>query len=298
MALESVIQVLSISSIKAFICLIRPFFIGICYIYNSTIDGSTLYGGASKEWYLYLGLLVVLIPVQIVLDSAALYLVDALFKYSTLDYLRFCQYRVGISKEDWIMNNALLDVALEKSYRSIDAWCFSDQFYYCVGADGWGGLLVIVGFQIITQNGYNIFSDPFTALFMAIMFIIGRIGRSICRLFSVIFKVWVKKKVVEPKAFSNKLNLENYMMKEWNEFEHDAVRHNLLMSKKDWIIENLPSFVSKDQFKEDNGFLIKVHKRLEDIIRKEEIEVVRKNLIEKNTYVRDLNLGSQSEGLR
>ena len=120
---------------------------------------------------------------------------------------------------------------------------------------------------------------------MTCMFIIGRLGKEICRLFSVVFKIWAKKKIIEPKAFSNKLNLENYMMKEWNEYEHDSVRHNILTTKKDWIIDNLPSFVTKEQFKEDNGFLIKVHKRLEDIIRKEEIEVVRRNLIEKNTYV-------------
>lgn len=218
-------------------------------------------------------------------DSLSLYLVDALFKYNTLDYLRFCQYKISINKEDWLLTNALLDVSLEKEFRSIDAMCFSDQFYYCIGADGWAGILSLVGFQIITQNVYNLFADPWTALLMAIMFVIGRLGRSICRLFVVVFKIWTKKKIIEPKAFSNKLNLENYMMKEWNEYEHDSVRHSLLISKKDWIIEHLPSFVNQSQFKEDNGFLIKVHKRLEDIIRKEEIEVVRKNLIEKNTYV-------------
>lgn len=254
-------------------------------MYNSNIEGNRLYSKTFEQWYLYLGLLVLLIPVQLVLDSLSLYLVDALFKYSTLDYLRFSQYKVSTSKEDWLLTNAVLDVSLEKAYRSIDAMCFSDQFYYCTGADGWGGLLAAVGFQIITQNGYNLFSDPWTSLLMAIMFVLGRIGRAVCRLVAVVFKVWVKKKTVEPKAFANKLNLENYMMKEWNEFEHDAVRHNLIMSKKDWIIENLSAFVSKEQFKDDNGFLIKVHKRLEDIIRKEEIEVVRKNLIEKNTYV-------------
>lgn len=252
-----------------------------------------MYAQAFKEWYLYLGLLIVLIPVQIILDSASLYFVDAFFKFGCLNYLRFCQYKVTIRKEDWLLNNAVLDVSLEKSYRSIDAMCFSDQFYYCLGSDGWGGVLGVVGLQLITQNGYNLFGDPWCALFMAVMFVIGRLARFACRLVSVVFKIWIKKKTVEPKGFPNKLNLENYMMKEWNEFEHDSVRHSLLMSKKDWIIENLPSFVSKEQFKEDNGFLIKVHKRLEDIIRKEEIEVVRRNLIEKNTYVDLINSGSK-----
>lgn len=257
-----------------------------------------LYPAAYERWYFYLALLIVLIPIQVLLDSLSLYVADALFKYSALDYLRFCQYKITISKEEWLLTNAVLDVSLDKAFRSIDAMCFSDQFYYCVGADGWGGVLALVGFQIITQNNYNLFSDPWTALLMALMFLIGRIGRSVCRLVCVVFKVWVKKKVVEAKGFNNKLNLDNYMMREWNEFEHDSVRHSLLMSKKDWIIENLPVFVSKDQFKEDNGFLIKVQKRLEDIIRKEEIEVIRKNLIEKNTYVRGDDVGAQGQRAR
>lgn len=84
------------------------------------------------------------------------------------------------------------------------------------------------------------------------------------------------------------------MMKEWNMYEHDAVRHGLLNSRKDWIINNLPQFLTKDQFKEDNGFLIRVQKRLEDIMRKEEIEVVRKNLIEKNKYVKIINTGAKN----
>ena len=75
------------------------------------------------------------------------------------------------------------------------------------------------------------------------------------------------------------MNLDSYMDKEWNIYEHDAVRHALVQQKKEWLIENLNKFVTRERFKEDNGFLIKVHKRLEDIIRKEEIEVVRRNLI-------------------
>jgi hypothetical protein len=229
-----------------------------------------------------------------------MYLVDTLFSYNLLDYMRFCQYRITICKEDWLFTNALLDVSLEKIYRSLDALFFSDQFYYCVAVNGWGGILAIVGFQVIAQNQYNLFQDPWTAFMIILMLIIGRIGRAVCKLFSKVFKVWRKKKVVDPKQFVTKINLENYMMKEWNMYEHDAVRHSMLTTRKDWIIENLPQFVSKDQFREDNGFLIRVQKRLEDIIRKEEIEVVRKNLIEKNKYtpkVLDLDENGQNNAI-
>lgn len=240
---------------------------------------------ATSLWYFYLLFLVLLIPLQVFLDSFAMYLVDVLFSYNLLDYLRFCEYRISICKEDWLSTNAQLDVSLEKTYRSLDALFFSDQFYYCVASNSWGGILAVVGFQVITLNGYNLFQDPWTVLFLVIMFMAGRIGRAICKLISNVFKVWRKKKVVDSKQFATKINLENYMMKEWNMYEHDSVRHSLLTTRKDWIINNLPQFVSKEQFREDNGFLIRVQKRLEDIIRKEEIEVVRKNLIEKNKYV-------------
>lgn len=242
-------------------------------------------GSVATNWYWYTLILALLIPVQMGLDVLSMYIIDALFDYNVLDYLRFCQYRHRIRKEDWLLNNPTLDISLDKIYRSLDCLLFSDQYYYVVGINGWGQILAIVGFQIITANNYNMFEDPFSLMYMMVWAVIGRMGRFVCRLITTIFKIWQRPKINDVKQFNPKMNLDSYLMKEWNIYEHDAVRHSLVYNKKEWIIDNLPKFVTKDQFKEDNGFLIKVHKKLEDIIRKEEIEVVRKNLIEKNTYV-------------
>lgn len=242
--------------------------------------------GYAQNFWMYLGIMLATIPIQIVLDAVALYLIDAIHAYGMLDFMRFCKYRHGNRKEDWVFGvGMILDISVEKEFRSLDYLNFSDQYYFMVGVAIWGCIIGMTGIQIMTINSYNFFEDPLWFAFLMVIILFAFVGRLFCRFIQNYFKIWQAPKPTDSKAFNFAMNLENYMLKEWNMYEHDAVRHSLVENKKEWIIENLPKFITKDNFLEDNGFLIKVLKRLEDILRKEDIEVVRQNLVDKNAYV-------------
>ena len=283
---ESVLQLLLMFSSKAHMNIVKPLMMVILLVYQRTVSDEALYhSDTTQKWYLYLLFLLAMIPVQILLDSLSLYFVDVLYNYNILDYLRFCIYRYTNRKDDWMMNSAVLDISLGTIYRSLDVHCFSNQFYFCVGINAWGGILLMVGFQVMTLNSYNLFEDPFSLAFIIGLMVVGKIGHFASTLIRKALEIWVKSKVKDQKQFTPKMNLENYMMKEWNIYEHDAVRHSVLANKKEWIIDNMEKFVTKEHFKEDNGYLIRVHKKLEEIIKKEEIEEAKYNLITKNAYV-------------
>jgi hypothetical protein len=242
--------------------------------------------GYSDSFWIYFGILMATIPIQICLDAIAFYLIDAIHSYGMLDFMRFCKYRHANRKEDWVFGvSMILDISVEKEFRSMDYLNFSDQYYFMVGVANWGCIIGIIGIQIITLNSWNFFQDPLWFAFMMVIILLAFLGRLFCRFIQNFFKIWEAPKPADSKAFNFAMHLENYMLKEWNIYEHDAVRHSLVDAKKEWIIENLPKFISKENFVDDNGFLIKVLKRLEDILRKEDIEVVRHNLVEKNAYV-------------
>lgn len=292
---ESVLQLFLMFAAKAQVNVVKPLMMVILLVYQNTVIGADLYDpDVYRRWYLYALLLAALIPLQVLVDSFSLYLVDLLHTYNVLDYLRFCVYRFKNRRDDWILNSAVLDTSLGLVYRSTDVMCFSSQFHFCVGVNAWGGILALVGFQIMTLNGYNLFEDPFSLGFIFLLLLIGRVGRFGCKLVKNVFKIWAKPRPIDQKLFNTKMNLENYMMKEWNIFEHDAVRHSLVTHKKEWIVNRLDKFVSQEQFKEDNGFLIRVHKKLDDIIRKEEIEEAKKVLITNNTFVASVHPRSAS----
>ncbi len=292
---ESVLQLILMYSAKAQVAVVKPLMLLILLVYRNTVAGTDLYGADLYDrWYLYALLLLLFIPLQLLADSFSLYLVDLLHTYNVLDYLRFCLYRFKNRRDDWILNSAVLDTSLDVVYRSTDVMCFSSQYHFCVGVNAWGGILSLVGLQIMTLNGYNLFEDPFSPVFILLLLLLGRIGRFGCKLVKNVFKIWAKPRPMDQKLFSTKMNLENYKMKEWNVYEHDAVRHSLLSHKKEWIVNKLDKFVTKEQFKEDNGFLIRVHKKLDDIIRKEEIEEAKKALITDNTFVRSVEPGESA----
>jgi hypothetical protein len=236
-------------------------------------------------WYEDLGILLGAMALEIATQSVGLYLVDLIHGFRLLDYIQFSLYRHRTRKEEWIFTSYTLNISLDKIYRSLDCLYFTDQYYFLVAVSTCGGFLIILGLQILTINQYNIFNDPFSILMFFLMTLVGRIARFISKVVQSIFKPWSKEKSPDEKQFNTTMNLENYMLKNWNIYEHDVVRHHLIKQKKEWVIENLPNILKPDHFKDNNGFLIKVYKRLEDIIKKEEIEILRSNLISKNTFI-------------
>lgn len=70
------------------------------------------------------------------------------------------------------MDSYLLDTSLEVQYRSLDVLCFSNQFYYIISLLAWGMVLVVLALQVVTINKYNTFNDPFSVIFLLLIFIL------------------------------------------------------------------------------------------------------------------------------
>ena len=89
----------------------------------------------------------------------------------------------------------------------------------------------------------------------------------------------------EKKSFGINFQLEHYAQKNIDIYNDDSVRIRFLQKNKEWILKRLKHIISYNDFKANNGQLIKIYKNLDDIAKKEQIEIVRKDLIEKNKFV-------------
>lgn len=75
------------------------------------------------------------------------------------------------------------------------------------------------------------------------------------------------------------------MMDNINKFSDDAIRKYYVKMNKGVLAEKIDKYVEKSDFTKDEGYLMLVSKQLEDINKKEEIETIRKKLVEQNTYI-------------
>lgn len=222
---------------------------------------------------------------HIIVDALVIYLLDCIHTFNVYDYLKFCNFRFSRRKDNWLYGvSAEQDISLERSYRSLDALCFSDQYYFIIGLETWGVLHCVYGFQVIFWNGYNFFNDSLALPFIFLVLIVALLWRLFGSFLGNMINIWRRPKSKASKTFQLKLVLENYLVQNVNKFREEIVRGRFVKDHKPFVLQNLPNFVKKEDFIRDGGFLTKVYKNLEDITKKEDIEVVRKKLVEQNFY--------------
>jgi hypothetical protein len=225
------------------------------------------------EWdskkLIYFLITVLLTVLQPVIDGLILYCLDYLYKFNLLDYLMYSKYKFTNRRDNWILNNYIIDISLDKKYRSLDLLCFSDQFYFMVSLGALGIILNIFAMQIMSINKYSAFKDPFSMVFLAIVAFIFRILNPVARMFEKLLKLWDKKKKRDNKQFNLRLSFEGYMMSSTNIHTDDTIRNYYVKLNKGKLAENIETFIGKNDYSKNEGYLMLVTKKLEDINKKE-----------------------------
>ena len=93
------------------------------------------------------------------MDIFILHILEIVHGYRIYDYFTYCNYRFNCRQTRWL-TNAPLDKAIIHSFRSLDALCFSSQFYYLVSLISWGIIYLYLGVTSMIRNDHNPFADP------------------------------------------------------------------------------------------------------------------------------------------
>lgn len=88
------------------------------------------------------------------MDFFIIYLMELIHKYKIYQYLGICHIKYERRKTD-LLNHAMnLDVSLKTKYRSIDFFCFSEQYYYAIIIIGGGITMVVWSIGLCYNNEY------------------------------------------------------------------------------------------------------------------------------------------------
>jgi hypothetical protein len=137
----------------------------------------------------------------------------------------------------------------------------------------------------VTINKHNTFNDPFAVIFLLIIYILYEFLAYQVKLLSRVSKLWNKANNKESKEINLSIQLEGYMISNVNIHTDDAIRNYYLKIKKGDLALKINRFISKADFVKDEGFIMQIMKQLEDINKKEEIEIIRKKLVQQNAHV-------------
>ena len=218
------------------------------------------------------------------IDFLIVYLMERLHNYNIYEYLRFANFKYRKRKTDWLLKSINLDVSLKIKFRTIDFLGFSAQYYYTVILMGGGITLLVWSIHICYNEEYNPFKDPASILFIPMFWIYFNILRMFGVLFDNLFQVWKKQKVVVNNKFSSSLVVENYLKDHIDVHSREFIINDFIKKKKDFLIENLPRIIKREDFFKNDGFLLELYNSLSNSIKEEQINKLKLEIVTKNIH--------------
>jgi len=170
---------------------LTPIFFMVCMIlYKET---QILYRfKVFKEYNLYFLVFYIFMTVfQFIIDSIVVNIVDLFHRWHVMDYLEFCQFRFITRKVDWQGRETTYDEMLAPSQRSIDTFCFSEQYYFVTVLTSLGMMSWMLGMQIIFTSGWNLFNDPASPVVLLMGVMVCRGGHILANVWANFLKIWV-----------------------------------------------------------------------------------------------------------
>lgn len=268
---------------KACMNSIRSLLMFVYYFLNTEINLG-VYNQEKSELLKYIAASFFISLIQVFVDVLALYSIELIHDFHIFDYINFCRFRYLRRKTDWLMDSVNFDVSIGIEYRSLDFLGFSDQFYFLVSFLALNMSLISIGVVIMVESNYNFFNDPSNFLYIVIIFplleLLYRIFGSLSRL----LKIWKRKQQQPQRSFFMTLKLDNYMTQEIDIYQEEFIVEDFIKKKKEFLIGNLHKIVTKADFLSQNGFLLRIYKLLDDSVRKEQINVMKREIVEKNEF--------------
>ncbi len=83
--------------------------------------------------------------------------------------------------------------------------------------------------------------------------------------------------------------MENYLDKDYDLYGEDFIIDAFIEHKRDFLIKNLDTILDKEDFLNNEGFLIDIYLKITNHIKAFEITELKNNIIDKNCYLNNKN---------
>ncbi len=121
---------------------------------------------------------ITMVPFQLIMDVLFLNILEQQWDCDFVDYLIRSSKRFKDRKHRWILHDHDHKEFLQYKYRTIDATCFSSQYYFSTGLNLSGISFCIMGIQTVSSYQYNALMDfyliPFCIIWIGFMILYKR----------------------------------------------------------------------------------------------------------------------------
>ncbi|MEO1777070.1 MAG: hypothetical protein AAFS07_19185, partial [Pseudomonadota bacterium] len=109
----------------------------------------------------------------LVLDVLLLNTQELVHGWKIFDYVSYQRYRFSVRDHRWAPDSGVVDESLAQSMQTLDAFCFSSQYYFVLALYAMSTMLSIYGVTIFFRKDYNLFGDPVALVILLIVFLLG-----------------------------------------------------------------------------------------------------------------------------
>ena len=184
--------------------------------------------------------MIIILP-QLIINVFLLHVLEILFGFKLYDYFTYSDYRFRHREAKW-QNRKYLDRSIIHSWRSIDNFCFSSQYYFVISLSTWGIIYLYLGMTTMIRNSYNPFADPMLLLYvLMVMGCLIPIRHSMLMMSGYV-KLWEQRKeekLLLDTGALNRLDKEHNFKRHIRQLQSNPFRHKFVNVNREWIINNI-----------------------------------------------------------
>ena len=215
-----------------------PVILWIIMLFSNETKIAQNYEIRKNDLQYYMTFTSVIIVPQLIIDIFILHILEIVHGYRIYDYFTYCNYRFNVRQTRWL-TNAGLDKSIIHSFRSLDALCFSSQFYYLISLITWGIIFLYLGVTSMIRNDHNPFADP--TLFMWLVMIIGgsiilKFILNSCARRLGLWRLTVDGRIKFDNADANKMDAAHNIKRLIKNVQTNPFRHKFIIMNREWIV--------------------------------------------------------------
>jgi hypothetical protein len=240
---------------------IAPFMLLLLKVLYSETQIASNYGIRVNEVFYYALFSLYMIPWSITIDVVTLNSLALSRGWRVFEYLSYQRFRFQSRKNRWALHSRSYDRSISSKLWSLDLLGFSSQFFFVITYCSSGIILTMFSVTILLRTqGYNILSDPATALFCGIVMLVCRLVHVACIKVSSIKidylgwrGLWAVKEykgIIDDfiaSKFASRTGREHEQEQDYfNYLNESKFRHTFLENNKPWIIQHLKDLMTPE----------------------------------------------------
>jgi hypothetical protein len=166
---EQIIDDIAGFSVEAMASILGPAMIGWIMLFQKELNLIDTYGIRNTDLVFYWAFAIFVVPTRAVYTLFIHNVQELLHGWKLFMYLRSSAERFRLRTIIWKGFEKHLDETKDDTYRTLDQMNFSSQYYFIASMYGWGAAVVVWSGQILVQQEYYPFDDPFFLFYTIVM---------------------------------------------------------------------------------------------------------------------------------